>query len=131
MSPLGDLIVRGMTPFFSAKPAEIIKEVVKYIPGGVFVGYDKTEAPVAFCIVRWPQNSIETPQVLHFYSEGGHQITADLVSVVLDSVKAKGYNKLRAINGSGMDDEKWKRVFRHPDWNINPVKTVFDFEVKA
>lgn len=122
-----ELLLRGMKPFFPFADADILREVVKYIPGGVYVGYEKG-APVCFCIVRWPQNPLDTPQVLHFYSEGTRAATRALVDTVLDKVKAKGYNKLRAINGSGMSDETWKRVFHKEGWEIKPAMTVFDFQ---
>ena len=123
------LFLRGMRAFFPATDAEIIAEVVKHIGrGGVFVVYaDNT--PVGFAIVAWPENALETPQVLHFYSEGSKAKTNQLVGHVLDAVKKRGYNKLRAINGSGAPDEVWTRAFRHEGWEIKPVKTVFEFEV--
>lgn len=127
---LSALLVRGMSPFFSASPTEIIAETIKHIAAkGVFVGYEK-DLPVAFCIVHWPQNALETPQVLHFYSEGPRSTTQKLVGLVLDKVRQRGYTKLRAINGSSASDEVWKRIFHHDDWEIKPVKTVFEFEVK-
>lgn len=124
---LADLLVRGMQPFFTATPAEIIKEVSKGIVLGeykVFVIDFK-----AFCILRMPQNPLDIPQVLHFYSEGTALDRHSLVSRVLDFVKEKGYTKLRAVNGSEASDEIWKRAFKHKGWEIKPVKTVFDFEV--
>lgn len=125
-----DLFIRGMKSFFSATDAEILKEVAKHIKlGGVFVMYGPN-GPVAYCIISWPSNPLEIPQVLHFYSEGSKAHTRALVRRVLDKVKEKGYNKLRAINGSGAPDEVWTRAFRHEGWEIKPVKTVFDFEVK-
>lgn len=131
MTDLQSLFLRGMKPFFPAKDAEIIGEVVKHISGGgVLVQYEKG-LPVAFCIIAWPANALETPQVLHFYSEGSRETTRTLVGYVLDKVRQKGYNKLRAINGSGVSDEIWARAFRHEGWEIKPVKTVFEFEVKA
>lgn len=130
-SELANLFVRGISSFFSAKPEEIIKEIAKRIlDGGVFVKYRK-EIPIAFGIVHWPQNVLETPQVVHFYSEGTKVETRALVGYILDKVKQKGYNKLRAMNGSGADDEIWTRAFRYEGWEIKPVKTVFEFEVKA
>lgn len=128
--PLSNLFVRGMSVFFSATPAEIIKEVAKLIlAGGVYVKYRK-EVPIAFGIVYWPKSALETPQILHFYSEGSRVETRALVGYILDKVREKGYNKLRAVNGSGSDDAIWTRAFRHEDWEIKPVKTVFEFEVK-
>lgn len=125
-----ELFLRGMKPFFQASDAEILKEVAKHINlGGVFVKYNLQNAPVAFCIVAWPDNVFETPQILHFYSEGSKAQTRALVRHVLDKVREKGYNKLHAINGSGAPDEVWTRAFRHEGWEIKPVKTVFEFEV--
>lgn len=125
-----ELFVRGIQPFFPATSAEIIKEVAKHISkGGVFVNWERG-LPVAFCIVVWPENALETPQVLHFYSEGSRAATRQLVAYVLDKVKQKGYNKLRAINGSGASDDIWTRAFNYEGWEIKPVKTVFEFEVK-
>lgn len=130
MTELQSLFVRGMSPYFSATPAEIMREVAsRVLQGGVLVNYEKG-LPVAFCIIHWPTNALDVPQILHFFSEGGRETTRKLVSSVLDKVKQKGYNKLRAINGAGISDEVWKRVFHHDDWEIKPVKTVFEFEVK-
>ena len=128
MTDLQALILRGMKPFFSVTDAEIISEVVKYIhAGGVLVQYEKG-APIAFCIIDWPKSALDIPQILHFYSEGSREITRILVGAVLDKVKQKGYNKLRAVNGSGISDEVWTRAFRYEGWEIKPVKTVFEFE---
>lgn len=130
-SNLSELLVRGISPFFSATPADIIKEVAKRIgAGGVYVVNRKGGDPIAFAIVDWPQSALETPQVLHFYSEGTKGETRALVAHILDKVKEKGYNKLRAVNGSGAPDDIWTRAFRHEGWEIKPVKTVFEFEVK-
>lgn len=130
MTYLQNLFVRGMSPFFSATPREIITEVAQRIlQGGVYVKYQKM-IPIAFGIVYWPKNALETPQILHFYSEGSREETRDLVAHILDKVKEKGYNKLRAINGSGASDAIWTRAFRHEGWEIKPVKTVFEFEAK-
>jgi hypothetical protein len=130
MTTLQELFIRGISPFFSVTHAEIIKEVAKRIlAGGVYVKYDK-ETPVAFAIIDWPKSALETPQVIHFYSEGSREQTRALVSHILDKVRDKGYNKLQAINGSSASDEIWQRTFRHKDWEIKPVKTVFEFEVK-
>jgi len=124
-----ELFLRGMRSFFSASDAEIIREIVHYIQqGGVLVQYEKG-APVAFCIIAWPISALDIPQILHFYSEGGRDNTRTLVGSVLDKVKQKGYNKLRAVNGSGISDEVWTRAFRHEGWEIKPVKPVFEFEV--
>jgi len=123
------LFLRGLRPFFPASDAAILAEVVKHIGrGGVFMAYS-AGAPVGFAIVAWPENALETPQVLHFYSEGPAAKTHELRGYVLDAVKKRGYNKLRAINGSGAPDEVWTRAFRHEGWEIKPVKTVFEFEV--
>lgn len=124
------LFSRGLATFTDD---EGLKErtVLEYAQNhAVLVGFDV--GPYAFCILHLPdEGAIEQiPQVLHFYSEGKRAQTRELVSAVLDFVKREGYNTLRAINGSGRRDEAWLRVFRHKDWNIKPVKTVFDFEVK-
>lgn len=130
MTSLQELFVRGMSPFFSATSREIITEVAQYIlKGGVYVKYRNT-IPIAFAMVDWPKSALEIPQVLHFYSEGSREETRALVSHILDKVKEKGYNKLRAINGSGASDNIWTRAFRYEGWKIKPVKTVFEFEVK-
>lgn len=122
-----ELLLRGMRPFFSASDADIIKEVANGIISGEYRVFVIENA--AFCILRMPQKALDIPQVLHFYSEKPGLRSA-LVSRVLDFVRKKGYNKLRAINGSGMPDEVWQRAFQHKEWEIKPVKTVFDFEVK-
>lgn len=127
MSLNKDLLLRGMRPFFSASDADILKAIAAGIVSKEYKVFTLDNA--AFCILRMPQSALETPQVLHFYSEKPH-LRAKLVVHVLDFVKNNGYNKLRAINGSGMPDEVWQRAFRHKDWEIKPVKTVFDFEVK-
>lgn len=129
-TPLANIFVRGMSGSFSATPREIITEVAqRVLLGGVFVKYRNT-IPVAFGIVDWPRNALESPQVLHFYSEGSREETRALVAHILDKVKQKGYNKLQAINGSGASDDIWTRAFRYKGWKIKPVKTVFEFEVK-
>lgn len=127
MSETRELILRGMRPFFPATDAEIIKDVANGILSGEYKVFVSGNS--AFCILRLPQKPLDTPQVLHFYSEKPGLRSA-LVGRVLDFVREKGYNKLRAINGSGFPDEIWQRAFRHKDWEIKPVKTVFDFEVK-
>lgn len=128
--PLSNLLIRGISPFFSASPNEIIVEVAKQIlAGGVYIKYRK-EFPIAFGIVDWPKSALETPQILHFYSEGSREETRALVAYILDKVKEKGYNRLRAINGSGASDDIWTRAFRYKGWEIKPVKTVFEFEAK-
>lgn len=127
MKQLNSLILRGMRPFFSASDADIIKEVARGVASKEYKVFILDNA--AFCIIRMPQNALDIPQVLHFYSEKP-ALRSKLVAHVLDFVKEKGYNKLRAINGSGFPDDVWQRAFRHKDWEIKPVKTVFDFEVK-
>lgn len=123
-----DLALRGMRDFFPAKDAEIIREFARHIQlGGVLVGYEEG-VPVAFCIIYWPTSALEIPQVLHFYSEGSRATTRKLLGSMMDKIKQKGYNKFRAINGSGADDAIWTRAFSYEGWEIKPVKTVFEFE---
>lgn len=130
MTDLQKLFLRGLKPFFPVSNSEILSEVAKHVNnGGVLVGYEQG-APVAFCIVILPTSPFDIPQVVHFHSEGTKATTHSLVGSVLDFVKRKGYNKLRAVNGSGAPDAIWTRAFRHEGWEIKPVKTVFDFEVK-
>lgn len=124
---LSDLILRGMRPFFTASDADIIKEIAQGILSKEYKVFTLENA--AFCILRMPQKALDMPQVLHFYCEKP-SLRTKLVAHVLDFVKNSGYNKLRAINGSGFPDEVWQRAFRHKDWEIKPVKTVFEFEVK-
>lgn len=129
-SDLALLFLRGLKPFYAAKDNDLIKAVIENIhKRGVLVQYEKG-IPIAFCIIAWPENALEVPQVLHFYSEGSRASTRTLVGSVLDKVKQKGYNKLHAINGSGASDEIWTRWFRYDGWKIKPVQTVFEFEVE-
>jgi hypothetical protein len=123
-----DLIIRGMKPFFPVDDEAIMKEVRRIDKSGGFLGAKEKGSLVAFCLVEWPSSPLDIPQVLHFYSEGSKKATHALVGHVLDTVKKKGYTKLRAINGSGAPDDIWQRTFRHEGWEIKPVKTVFDFE---
>lgn len=116
-----------MRPFFTATDAEIIKEVAAGILSKEYKVFVLENA--AFCIIRLPQKALEMPSILHFYAEKP-SLRVKLVSHVLDFVKNSGYTRLRAINGSGFPDEVWQRAFRHKDWEIKPVKTVFEFEVK-
>jgi hypothetical protein len=129
MSQLGDLILRGMKPFFSATDAQIMQEVRRIDTAGGFLAAKEDGQPVAFALIVWPDSYLDSPQVVHFYSEGSRKATRALVGHVLDTVKKKGYTKLRAINGSALSDAAWARTFRHDGWEIKPVKTVFDFEV--
>lgn len=126
-----DLFIRGLQSFTTSESV-IHSTVIEYANNhAVFVGYGD-HGPLSFCILFLPEpGGIEQiPQVLHFHSEGSRKETRELVSAVLDFVRKSGYNTLRAVNGSGRRDEVWLRVFRHNDWNIKPVKTVYDFEVK-
>lgn len=123
------LILRGMHPFFSATDAEIMKEVARIDKRKGFLGAKEGGKMVAFALIAWPDTPLETPQVIHFYSEGSKTATHALVGHVLDTVKKRGYTKLRAINGSAASDAVWTRTFRHEGWEIKPVKTVFEFEV--
>lgn len=129
MNNLNSLILRGMKPYFSASDADIIREVAKHVLENKVFVYDEAGEPVGFCILYVPKGPLDTPQVMHFYSEGSKKATHALVGRVLDFVKEKGYNKLTAINGSTASDEVWTRAFRHEGWEIKPVKTVFQFEV--
>ena len=120
------LIERGLASF--KQPFPVMKrEVLFYQDQHLFIEHEH-----AFAMIYIPaRNALEqVPQVMHFYSEGGRKETRALVDEVLNTVKAKGYNTLRAINGSGRRDAAWLRAFRHKDWMQNPVKTVYDFEVK-
>lgn len=126
MTPLEKLIVRGMHGFFPASDAEILEAIIRGQINGELVLFHLETA--AFCIVAMPKSPLDIPQVLHFYSEKP-ALRGALVAQVLDFVKLKGYNKLQAINGSGMDDTVWKRAFKHEGWDIKAVKTVFEFEV--
>lgn len=128
MTELQSLFIRGMRDFFPASDKEILTEISNGVQDGrykVFLhDFD------AFCILYMPQNVFDVPQVLYFYSEKPG-IRHALVGQVLDFVKKKGYNRLRATNGSGASDDIWTRAFKHEGWEIKPVQTVFDFEVKA
>lgn len=124
-----ELILRGMRPFFSASDEEIMKEVIRLDKDGGFLGAKEDKKLVAFALLVWPENKLEVPQVLHFYSEGSKKATRALVGYVLDTVRKKGYTKLQALNGSAASDAVWARTFRHEGWEIKPVKTVFEFEV--
>jgi hypothetical protein len=99
----------------------------------VLMTFDDDFNPKAFVIIALPVFSHDqnVPQIVHFYSEGPRQLTRHLVTETLDFIKEKGYNLLRAVNQSGAPDAVWERVFRHPEWEIKPVATVFDFKVKA
>lgn len=125
MTNVQALLVRGMRDFFPATPAEIIREIACGVISGKYHVFLQGDA--AFCILALPQTPLELPQVLHFYSEKP-ALRRALVGRVLDFVREKGYNKLRAINGSGTADDIWQRAFRHKGWEIKPVKTVFEFE---
>jgi hypothetical protein len=120
------LFYRGLSGFTS-DPKVIEAEVRSNIQEhAVFAG------PHSFCMIWLPKSDAleKIPQVLHLHSEGGRQETRALVDAVLNFVRDKGYNTLRAVNGSGRRDDVWARTFRHKDWTQKPVKTVFDFEVK-
>lgn len=121
------LFARGLGSF--GQHPTIKAEVTKYIENDiVLIGFEDNE-PTGFCIVKLPFGLQDVPQVVHIHSEGSRAFTRALVSLTLDTVKKKGYTKLRAINGSKASDAVWQRTFRHKDWSIKPVKTVFDFEV--
>lgn len=126
MNDLQSLIMRGMKGFFSADCAEILRDIAEGVASLRYKMFISENS--AFCILQMPKTPFEFPQVLHFYSEKP-SLTNPLVSKVLDFVKNSGYNKLIAINGSGIPDEVWTRLFHHKDWKIKPTKTVFEFEV--
>lgn len=128
MNEMQELIVRGMKDFFHASPEAILRELGEGVRSGKYRVFFHSNS--AYCIIQLPSSPFEVPQVVHFYSERPGSRGA-LVSAVLDFIKQSGYTTLRAVNGSGVPDETWVRTFRHKDWNIKPVKTVFDFEVKA
>jgi hypothetical protein len=127
MNDLQSLIIRGMRGFFPASDVDILRAIADGLKSGRFRIFVKDQA--AFCILALPQTALDDPQVLHFYAEKP-ALRHALVSTVLAFVRSQGYNKLIAINGSGKDDEVWTRAFRHEGWRINPVKTVFEFEVE-
>jgi hypothetical protein len=125
-----ELLLRGLKPWFNRSDRELLETVAKYIKlGGVFMSYENKK-PVGFAIVLWPEDAIEKPQVAHFYSEGSRSSTRKLISHVLDRVRQKGYNTLLTVNNSGARDDIWSRAFRHKDWEMQPVKTVFEMKVK-
>lgn len=125
-----ELFLRGLRPWFSRPDRELLEAVAKHIKlGGVFV-YSENKRPVAFAIVLWPADGLEKPQVAHFYSEGSRKATTALRDYVLDKIRERGYNSFLAVNGSGAPDDIWKRTFRHKDWEIQPMKTLFEFKVK-
>lgn len=126
MNEFQSLILRGMHGFFHASDVEILKEIATGMRSGKYKVFRAEYA--AFCILYMPQTPLDVPQVLHFYSEKP-ALRRALVGTVLDFVKKSGYNTLRAINGSGLDDAIWTRAFRHKGWEIKPKMTVFDFEV--
>lgn len=122
------LFVRGLGSF--GQPHSIKSEVEHFINNDmVIMGFNDDGYPAGFCIVKIPMGLQDVPQVVHIHSEGSRVFTRALVALTLDTVKKKGYTKLRAINGSKASDAVWQRTFRHKDWSIKPVKTVFDFEV--
>lgn len=125
-----ELFLRGLKPFFDRPDRELIETVAKHIKlGGVFMSYENKK-PVGFAIVVWPQDGIEKPQVAHFYNEGSRKSAIRLRNHVLERVRERGYNSLLAVNSSGAPDEVWQRAFQHKDWEIKPVKTVFEFKVR-
>lgn len=126
---LNPLIMRGIRDYFSATDAEIEAEVRRIDKNGGYLSVKEFDILVGFALIEWPTSPLDVPQVVHFYSEGSRRATRALASYILDTVKKKGYTKLRAVNGSAASDEVWTRTFRHEGWEIKPVKTVFDFEV--
>ena len=127
MNELQSLILRGMHGFFPGSDADILRAVAEGLKSGRFRIF-LVEAS-GFCILAMPDNALDQPQVLHFYCEKP-ALRHALVGTVLAFVRSQGYNKLIAINGSGKDDEVWTRTFHYEGWKINPVKTVFEFEVE-
>lgn len=126
MNDLQNLILRGMKGVFNVSDKVLLDELARGVRTCEYrLFYVKY---TAFCIVMMPQKPLETPQVMHFYTEKP-ALRRALAREVLDFVKSKGYNKLRAINNSGAPDPVWVRAFRQTGWEIKPVKTVFDFEV--
>jgi hypothetical protein len=127
MNELQALIVHGMRGFFDASDTDILKAVAEGMKSGRLKLFVQGNA--AFCLLAMPQNALDVPQVLHFFSAERSQ-RRELVGKVLDFVKKSGYNTLRAINGSSVSDDIWTRAFRYKGWKIKPVKTVFEFEVE-
>lgn len=130
LTELQSLFLRGLASF-SRPDREVLETVAKYIKArGVLVKYVSGH-PRAFCLIHWPEDALSSPQIMHFYSEAPRSATRHLISRVLDVIRERGYSRFNAVNGSGVDDAIWLRVFRSKDWTIKPVKTVFEFEVKS
>lgn len=125
MNELQSLLVRGMADF-GVLPEDMLREIARGVETGEYKVFIIDNA--AFCVLSMPQRPFENPQVLHFYSEKPGLRQA-LLTRMMDYIKSKGYNKFIAINGSSATDKVWTRAFRHDGWKINPVKTVFEFEV--
>lgn len=121
-----EFILCGMRGFFPGTDEQIKVALESGLASGRFKLF--IEGQAAFCLLTIPQTPFDYPQVLHFYSEKP-ALRRALVGQVLDFVRESGYNKLQAVNGSKLDNEMWTRAFRHPGWEIKPVKTVFEFEV--
>lgn len=122
------LFTRGLKDFFPGKPEDMLRELAQGMSNGKYkiflIGLH------TFGILTLPATAFDLPQVLHIYSEK-KGCTHALLTAMVDFARKQGYTTVRAVNGSGIDDETWTHIFRHESLEIQPVKTVFDFKVLA
>lgn len=121
---MNDLISRGMQHLFPHATIDAIESAVSKIKreGGLLL------SDTAFILVSLPEGPLEIPQIMAFYAEGGAR---EMKQQLVDFLRAKGYNRFRAVNISGAPDPVWQRTFRHPEVRSARVATMFDFEIEG
>lgn len=93
----------------------MIEEVVDMIGKphtSVLLGIED-DIPIGLLIIRFPTSRItQVPQILHFYNGGSGAVRKNLLKSGAALVKARGYTKVWAINGTDSPDSVWARAFR-------------------
>lgn len=96
----------------------------------LLVGLEE-DIPKGLLIICFPTNKVtRLPQILHFYNGGGTQLRKKLLKDGVALVKARGYTKVWAINGTRKPDSVWARTFRVAG-PAEPIGGILEFDLGA
>lgn len=96
----------------------------------VLIGTEN-DIPKGLLIIRFPTSRVTTvPQILHFYNDGTGAVRKKLLKAGVEVVKARGYTKVWAINGTRKPDSVWARTFRVAG-PASPVGGIMEFDLGA
>ena len=86
------------------------RKLVVDADAGVFIGFEDY-TPRGLFLISPPFPLFPVPQVWHAFNQGSKGLKKAMMQAGIAFLKDKGYNKIHAVNGTGIETELWKRVF--------------------